>query len=128
MELGTHIKGWTMVGEEILLEIDGTLDQLIRNAEVLQKTDLQQLTETEIDAFQKTQESLLQHLLHMDQFLVTKRNSLKSQDKRSAGFKIQEKLLKFEKMKSAYHKSLSEARNKMPILPKRRSKRFLSFG
>lgn len=115
-----------MLGEEILLEIDGTLDQLIRNAEVIQRVDLKSLSETEIDAFQKTQESLLQHLMHMDQFLVTKRNSLKVQDKRSASFKIQEKLLKFEKMKSTYHKSISEVQAKMPIFSKRRSKRFLN--
>lgn len=116
-----------MVGEEILLEIDETLSQLIRNAEVIEKVDLKDLSETEIDAFNKTQESLLQHLMHMDQFLVTKRNSLKLQDKRSASFKIQEKLLKFEKMKSSYHQSLSSVHSKTPILSKRRSKRFLSF-
>lgn len=116
-----------MFGEEILLEIDGTLDQLIKNAEVIQKVDLKDLSEPEIDAFQKTQESLLQHLLHMDQFLVTKRNSLKLQDKRSASFKIQEKLLKFEKMKNSYHQSLAEVKSKLPILSKRRNKRLLSF-
>jgi hypothetical protein len=114
-----------MFGEEVLNEIDGTLDQLIRNAEVIQRVDLKDLSETEIDAFQKTQESLLQHLMHMDQFLVAKRNSLKLQDKRSASFKIQEKLLKFEKMKNSYHKSLSEIRHIRPILSKRRSKRLL---
>lgn len=116
-----------MLGEEILLEIDGTLDQLIKNAEVIQKVELTDLSETEIDAFQKTQESLLQHLLHMDQFLVAKRNSLKMQDKRSASFKIQEKLIKFEKMKSTYSKSLSDVRSKMPILSKRKHKRLLTF-
>ncbi len=115
-----------MVGEEILLEIDGTLDQLIRNAEAIHTVDLKDLSETEIDAFQKTQESLLQHLMHMDQFLVTKRNSLKLQDKRSAQFKIQEKLLKFEKMKTSYYKSLTEVQRKMPIFSKRRTKRLLS--
>jgi hypothetical protein len=117
-----------MFGEEILSEIDGTLDQLIRNAEVIQKVDLKQLNETEIDAFQKTQESLLQHLMHMDQFLVTKRNSLKLQDKRSANFKIQEKLLRFEKMKNSYHKSLNDVRSKTAILSKRRSKRLLNLS
>lgn len=114
-----------MFGEEILLEIDGTLDQLIRNAEVIQKVNMKELSETEIDAFQKTQESLLQHLMHMDQFLVIKRNSLKLQDKKSASFKIQEKLLKFEKMKSSYHKNLAAVRSTMPILSKRRNKRLL---
>jgi hypothetical protein len=116
-----------MFGEEILTEIDGTLDRLIRNAEMIQRVDLKDLNETEIDAFQKTQESLLQHLMHMDQFLVAKRNSLKLQDKRSASFKIQEKLLKFEKMKSSYHKNFAEIQSKMKILSKRRSKRLLSF-
>lgn len=116
-----------MFGEEILLEIDGTLDQLIRNAEVLQKADVKSLSETEIDAFQKTQESLLQHLIHMDQFLVAKRKSLKVQDKKSASFKIQEKLLRFEKMKSTYHKDLSEFHSKTSILSKRRNKRWLSW-
>lgn len=116
-----------MVGEDILMEIDGTLDQLIRNAEVIEDVNLKELSETEIDAFQKTQESLLQHLIHMDEFLVAKRNSLKMQDKRSASFKIQEKLLHFERLKDSYNKSLSKAKKKLPILSKRRSKRFLSF-
>ncbi len=116
-----------MVGEDILLEIDGTLDQLIRNAEAIENVDLKNLSETEIDAFQKTQESLLQHLIHMDEFLVAKRNSLKLQDKRCASFKIQEKLLRFEKMKNSYHQSLSKAQRHLPILSKRRSKRVLSF-
>ena len=118
--------GEQMVGEEILLEIDGTLDQLIRNAEVIEGVDLKDLSETEIDAFQKTQESLLQHLIHMDQFLVAKRKGLKWQDKRSASFKIQDKLLRFEKMRSSYHKNLSAVQKKMPILSKRRTKRFFA--
>ena len=121
----TH-QGGQMFGEEILLEIDGTLDQLIRNAEAIQKVDLAELCETEIDAFKKTQESLLQHLIHMDQFLITKRNSLKLQDKRSASFKIQEKLVKFEKMKNSYHRYFSEMQNKTAILSKRRNKRLIS--
>lgn len=114
-----------MFGEEILLEIDGTLDQLIRNAEVIQRVDLKDLSETEIDAFQKTQESLLHHLMHMDQFLVTKRTSLKLQDKRSASYKIQEKLLRFEQMKSSYHKNFAELQKKVAVLSKRRGKRLL---
>lgn len=114
-----------MIGEEILTEIDSTLDQLIRNAETIQKVDVSDLHETEIDAFQKTQESLLQHLMHMDQFLVVKRNQLKVPDKRSASFKIQEKLLRFEKMKIVYHKTLTDAKAKRPICLKRRAKRVL---
>ncbi len=116
-----------MVGEEILLEIDSTLDRLIKNAEIIQNVDLKELSETEIEAFQKTQESLVQHLLHMDQFFETKIQTLRIPDKKSAGYKIQEKLLKFEKLKSSYHKNISNtvSARKMPFLSKRRSKRFL---
>lgn len=114
-----------MIGEDILLEIDQTLDQLIRNAETIQKVNVNELTETEVDGFQKTQESLLQHLLHMDEFLVAKRNSLKLQNKKSANFKIQEKLLKFEKMKNSYHKNFVSLEKRMPIFSKRRGKRLI---
>jgi hypothetical protein len=115
-----------MIGEEILMEIDTTLDRLIRNAETIQDVQLNDLSEMEIDAFQKTQESLLQHLMHMDQFLETKRKSLRLTDKRSASYKIQEKLLKFEKLKSTYHNTLEETMaRKREILSKRRGKRLL---
>lgn len=113
-----------MIGEDILMEIEGTLDQLICNAEVLTKTDLKDLSETEIDAFQKTQESLLQHLLHMDNLLVVKRDSLRCVDRRSANYKIQEKLARFEKMKASYPKNL-RVEHTCPLLSKRKTKRFL---
>ncbi len=119
-----------MIGEEILLEIDTTLDQLIQNAEAVQNVELVELSETEVEAFQKTQESLLQHLLHMDQFLENKRQNLKIQDKRSAAFKIQEKLMKFENLDRVCRKNLAEKTKlfKTPILLKRKSKRFLSLN
>lgn len=116
-----------MFGEEILMEIDSTLDRLICNAEAIQNVSVQELSETEIEAFQKTQESLLQHLIHMDQFLETKRKNLRLQDKRSASYKIQEKILKFEKLKNSYHKNLAETNiRRTEMLSKRRSKRFLT--
>lgn len=117
-----------MFGEEILLEIDTTLDQLIKNAETMQKVELKELSETEIDAFQKTQESLLQHLLHMDQFLETKRKNLRIPDTRSAGVKIQEKRARFEKLNSVCRKTIAEegAAGKISFLSKRRSKKFLA--
>ena len=89
---------------EIAQNIDTTLDQLIRNAEVFSKAELKDLSEIELDAFQKTQESLLQHLLQMDQLLVKQ----KPQDKRSASFQIREKRQRLEKLKSQYTKSLEE--------------------
>ena len=127
-EIRSNDKGGRMIGEEILLEIDGTLDRLIQNAEAIEHADLTDLNETEIDAFQNTQESLLQHLLHMDQYLVIKKHGLKKPSKYSANLKIQEKLLRFEKMKMTYHKNISDARKKLPILSKRRKKRLLCFA
>lgn len=117
-----------MFGEEILIEIDTTLDQLIRNAEIIQDTNLEELSETELEGFQKMQESLIQHLLHMDQHLEAKRKGLKILHKRSSNYKIQEKLSKFEKLKSEYHKNISQTmvKSKVPFLSKRRTKRFLS--
>ena len=115
-----------MVGEEILLAIDETFDLLIRNAETIETADVKDLSETEINAFQKTQESLLQHLMHMDQCLAEKRNSLKLQDQRSASCKIQDKRLKFETLKSSYTRNISTVQRKTPILSKRRSKGLLT--
>lgn len=113
-----------MIGEEILIEIDATLDQLIRNAEIIQKVNLEELSETEIEAFQKTQESLLHRFLHLDQHLESKKKAIRIQDKRCASVKIQEKLSKFEKLKSVYHKNIQEV-SKRPILSKRKGKRLL---
>ncbi len=117
-----------MAAEEILLEIDATLDRLIRNAEAIAGADIEDLSLMELEAFQKTQESLIQHLLHTDQRLEAHRKNLPGLDKRSASYKISEKRAKFEKLKSSYHKNVSETiEKKLPILSKRRSKRFLAI-
>ncbi|HLB52228.1 MAG TPA: hypothetical protein VJK48_00775 [Chlamydiales bacterium] len=115
-----------MIGEEILLEIDTTLDQLIQNAEALQKANIQELSETEIEAFQKTQESLIHHFLYMDGCWTEKKKNLKVLNQRSAQCKIQEKLGKFEKLKSACSQTLSKGcSNRASLILKRRSKRLL---
>jgi len=115
-----------MAAEEILIEIDATLDQLIRNAEAIGKVDIDELSLMEIEAFQKTQESLIQHLVHTDERLEAKRKGLFALDKRSASFKIAEKRARFEKLKTSVHNTISNAVDqKLPILSKRRSKRFL---
>jgi len=116
-----------MFGEEILTEIDSTLDQLIQNAELIQNTNLDELSETEIEGFQKMQESLIQHLIHMDQHLEAKRKNLKVLNKRSSSYQIQEKFVKFEKLKSEYHKNITQTKikSRTGFLSKRKSKRFL---
>ncbi|HKY99947.1 MAG TPA: hypothetical protein VJ112_02155 [Rhabdochlamydiaceae bacterium] len=52
-------------GEEILADIDATLDQLIENANVINQISLNTLFQDEVDALQKTQESLLSRLINM---------------------------------------------------------------
>jgi len=116
-----------MASAEILMEIDATLDRLIQNAEAITGTLIDELSITEIEAFQKTQESLIQHLLHTDERLKLEKKV--TPDKRSASYKIAEKRAKFEKLKSSYHKTISETvEKKLPILSKRRNKRFLTFS
>ena len=114
-----------MFAEEILIEIDATLDSLIRNAEAIQSAELCDLSEFEIDAFQKTQESLLHHLLHMDEAFEIKRKAIRIPNQKSASYKIQEKLARFEKLKGEIRNNIETASKKHPILSKRRGKRFL---
>ena len=118
-----------MVGMEILIEIDATLDRLICNAEAIRHVSLTELSELELAAFQKTQESLLHHLLHLDQTLEAKKNSLRVEDKRSAQVQIRGKRAKFEKLKVSYHNSLAEATaRKSEMHSKRRGKRLLELA
>ena len=123
-----------MVGQEILFEIDATLDQLIQNAEALQRANIQDLSEMEIEAFQKTQESLVHHLLHMDERLSEKNRGLKVLESRSVQAhskgrvcrQIQEKLGRFEKLDSDCSRTIAKSpRSCVPILLKRRSKRLI---
>jgi hypothetical protein len=114
-----------MVGEEIFSEIDTTLDQLIKNAEAMCDAEVKELSEAEIDGFQKTQESLIHHLLHMDQLLDTKRKGFIPLDRRSAHYKIQQKRLRFEKLKTNCHKTLSPTITERTLLSKRRHKNLI---
>lgn len=58
---------------QLLEEVDATLDHLIENAEALRGVDLTSLRDEVLDAFQKTQESLLQRLLRMEEQMVAKK-------------------------------------------------------
>ncbi len=78
--------------EEILADIDKTLDQLINNSSVFNQMPINSLFTTEIDALQKTQESLLARLVHMQDLL--KKN--KTQPHRFA--KMEKKILRLGKL------------------------------
>jgi len=111
------------MNEQIIQKMDQTLDQLIQNAEALSRTDLQTLCETELEAFQKTQESLLHHLLHMDQ-LMSKKTSSNPQDPRLAINRLRKKRTHFLSLASKYEPQMNERQEKRSILSKRRKKRF----
>ena len=61
-------------GEEILLDIDETLDQLIENTDVIKRITLNSLYTSEVEALQKTQESLLARLVHMNDLLKDRKD------------------------------------------------------
>lgn len=117
-----------MFGEEILMEIDTTLNRLIQNAEMIQNNLVEELSEEELDAFKKTQESLLNHLIYMDQRLEEKRNQLKTIHPKSAQSLIQQKRIKFTALQSQYTKEIQKRaiKTKHRFLSKRKHKRFLT--
>lgn len=83
--------------EEILADIDATLDQLIENADVIKDVSLQSLFATEVEALQKTQESLLARLVHMNDLLKDQKKEDESAKARSFGG-IEQKILRFGKL------------------------------
>lgn len=105
---------------EIIQKIDKTLDQLICNAEAISNADFNELSDMELEAFKKTQESLLQHLVSMDSQLKEKKL-----DQRSAIVKIQNKRSKFDDLDREYKKLISEKKSCCSILSKRPRKKIL---
>lgn len=55
-----------MSNQELLTEIEATIDQLIENASALKDVANDPLMSQEMHALQKTQESLLAHLIHLE--------------------------------------------------------------
>lgn len=104
-----------MKGREILAAIDGTLDQLIQNAETMSKAPADTLSSVEREAFQKTQESLLAKLLHMDTRLQENSQQLRI---RRPSYNIQEKLQYFHRL----DRKFSSAKMK-PVIRKVRKKK-----
>lgn len=105
---------------KVVEKIDQTLDQLIRNAEVISEAQFTDLSEEELIAFQKTQESLMHHLIQMDESLI--------QVNRTASYKLHEKRARFEELKQGYSQQLTNTLEQKPIVSKRRGKKFFDFN
>lgn len=81
-------------GEEILADIDATLDQLIENANAVKPISTSALFTSEVEALQKTQESLLARLVHMNDLLKGQKKKEDSEKKESFS-SIEQKILRF---------------------------------
>jgi len=76
--------------DAVLFEIDATIDQLLENAKALKKISSKELYQEEVSALERTQESLIAHLIHMDEMLRKKAPT--SQQKPLLAAKVHDKL------------------------------------
>lgn len=82
--------------EEILADIDDTLDHLIENAAVIKRISFNTLYANEIEGLQKAQESLLARLVHMNDLLKSRK---KTEDEGKQSFEsIEQKIVRFGKL------------------------------
>lgn len=82
-------------GEEILADIDRTLDQLIENADIVNRISFNAVFTSEVQALQKTQESLMARLMHMHELLEKDKKQQLATKKTHSLHQIEEKLKEF---------------------------------
>ena len=102
--------------KDLVGEIDQTIDQLIENAKVLHMISSETLYEEEMLALAKTKESLIAHLIHMDEILRKKDQGFKQEPLSHSH--IQEKL-----SKESYIKKMLEKKEELckPKIHKRKA-------
>lgn len=113
-------------GKEILDDIDATIDQLIANASAMKCALTSDLAE-EIEALEKTQESLLARLIHRHTLLQSEKRKLKSTVLRKE--QIQKRILNYgkthAKMIAEVSKQLGNKQRPKPLKMSKRAKRCL---
>ncbi len=107
------------LGEEILQELDDTLDRLIQNAEAMKQASDKKVSSYEKTLFKKTQESLLAHLIQTDQKWEERRSELKHFSSEAQKFPIQKKWIHIQKM---HGKSFEVLSKKMGVFSVQRRK------
>jgi len=85
-------------GEEILVDIDDTLDHLIQNASAINCISCDPLFANEIEALQKTQESLLARLVHMNHLVDDDEKQAYFRKKPEAYTTMEHKIIRFGKL------------------------------
>lgn len=101
---------------QLLTEVDETLDHLIENAEALRGVDVASLLDEVLEAFQKTQESLLHRLLRIEEQMAAK--------KIGRDATLEKKRQRFLVLSTKLHVSIAEAM-RHPLLCKRKGKQRL---
>jgi hypothetical protein len=105
--------------EEILLKVDATLDQLINNANVINQISKDAQLADELSALEKTQESLLAHLLHMQSLLDRNESKSQAQPPSIAAAKISH----LEQLSEHFQRSYSKKRQtQRPVIRKNRKR------
>lgn len=114
-------------GKEILEDIDATIEQLIANATAMKRAFVSDVLLHEIEALQKTQESLLARLMHRHTLLQEKKKKItptKLQTKL-----LQKKMIDYDKahirMMAEARKQLAIKNRKKPLKMSKRAKRSL---
>ncbi|MBM3191978.1 MAG: hypothetical protein FJZ63_04940 [Chlamydiae bacterium] len=97
--------------EAIVLEIDTTIDRLLENSEALKKIACNSLYQEEAFALEKTQESLIAHLIHMDNLLKKKADDVYKPKEALSQKQVHAKL-----GRSGYLNHLSECKEKATIV------------
>lgn len=98
--------------EEILAELDSTLDQLIVNVETANTVSPTDLSEVELQAIHKTQESLLARFMRTSDLL--------NETQKSKFSDLQEKLKKFGDLNTSFIESISSQLFEAGPLPKKK--------
>jgi hypothetical protein len=88
--------------EELLADLDSTLDQLIQNAECVCESDLCVLDSLEIDSMQKTQESLLARFTHTQEVVSPRLQDEKYEE-------LHKKLKKLGELQQNFMNSLAKS-------------------
>lgn len=85
-------------GEAILADIDSTLDQLIQNADAMNRITDRRLFTNEVQAMHKTQESLLARLMHMHELYDEEKKEMGEREQKMRLTTIEHKLAEFGRL------------------------------
>lgn len=104
-------------GQTILVDIDETLDQLIRNADTLNRISDRRRFTDEIKAMHKTQDSLIARLMHMHDVYENEKAKSEKREEKSQLSRIETKLTRFGKLNARMIATLEKGTR---VSPRRR--------